>query len=149
MRIAPFGRVGGLLARTARWAWERDEVDRTTSLATIKYTLVLYAVVLGIITGASGVFTMLGYRELSISIWIFGILFTSFIGAINVSWEALRYWTDRRATRSGPGDTGPDRELAIGFRVAEDTKIGFVVTVIALVVLVTSLRIAVELLTLF
>lgn len=132
-----------LLRRTAEWAWARDEVDPGSTPETLRYTVVMYTVTLGLIVAAGVVFVALGYRTSAFAVLLFGIWFTTFVGAMNVGWEFLKLRSARRrARRSAPEPTGPERELAVTIRLAEDTKIGFLVTVLALVVLFVSFELA-------
>lgn len=132
-----------LLERTARWAWQRDEVGQAATRETLQYTVVMYVVALALIVVAGGLLSALGYRTAAVGILIFGISFTAFIGAINIGWELLQYRVERRRARSSdPPADGPQRELAPDLRIAEDTKIGFVVTVLALVTLFVSAELA-------
>ena len=128
-----------LLRRTAAWAWARDEVDTGSTPETLRYTAVMYAVTLGLIVAAGVGMAALGYRTSAFAVLLFGLWFTAFIGAMNVGWEFLKLRAARRPT---PEPTGPRRELAPDLRLAEDTKIGFVVTVLALVVLFASFELA-------
>lgn len=137
------GDGSSLLKRTAKWAWERDETDQPATRETLEYTVVLYVVALALIVLAGGLFAALGYRTSAVATLIFGIWFTAFIGAINIGWELLKYRsTRRRAESPDVSDDGPQRELAPDFSIDEDTKIGFVVTVLALVVLFVSFELA-------
>lgn len=132
-----------LVRRTVAWAWTRDEVAAETTRATVLYTVVMYATALLLIILTGVLLTVSGYETTGFGFLLFGIMFTSFIGAVNVGWELLKY---RSVVRSGvvdePPDVGPQRELAPDFQLAEDTKIGFLVTVAGLVVLVGSFELA-------
>lgn len=129
--------------RLAAWAWERDEVGQAATRETLKYTAVMYVVTLGLIVLAGGLLAVLGYRTAALGTLVFGIWFTAFIGAINIGWELLQYRSKRRREASpDPLADGPERELAPDFSLDEDTKIGFVVTVLALVVLFVSFELA-------
>lgn len=132
-----------LLERTARWAWERDEVGQAATRETLQYTVVMYVVALALIALAGGLLAALGYRTAAVGTLVFGLWFTAFIGAINIGWEWLQYRSKRgQAASPDPPDDGPQRELAPDFAVAEDTKIGFVVTLLALVTLFVSFELA-------
>lgn len=129
--------------RLATWAWERDEVGQAATRETLQYTVVMYVVTLTLIVLAGGLLAVLGYRTAAVGILIFGIWFTAFVGAINIGWELLQYRsTRRRAESPDPPDDGPKRELAPDFSIDEDTKIGFVVTVLGLIVLFVSFELA-------
>lgn len=133
-----------LIKRTVAWAWTRDEVGAEATRATVLYTVVMYVVALALITVTGVLFTVAGYETTGFGFLLFGIAFTSFIGAINIGWELLKYRSD--APDVSP-DGGPQRELAPGLRLADDAKYGFVLTVAGLVVLVVSFEIATWLIT--
>lgn len=137
------GPDGSLLQRTARWAWQRDETGSQTTRETVQYTVVLYAVTLAIVVFVGGLLSALGYRTFAIGILVFGVWFTTFIGAINIGWELLKYRSERRSAEAPEAESeGSQRELAPDFTVSEDTKIGFIVTVLALVALFVSFELA-------
>lgn len=132
-----------LIKRTVAWAWSRDEVGAEATRATVLYTAVMYAVALVLITLTGVLFTVAGYTAAGFGFLLFGIGFTSFIGSINIGWELLKYRSATRAYDSDESpDDGPQRELAPDLRLAEDTKIGFVLTVVGLIVLVLSFEVA-------
>lgn len=132
-----------LIKRTVAWAWTRDEVGAEVTRATVLYTVVMYVVALVLITLTGVLFTVAGYETTGFGFLLFGIAFTSFIGAINIGWELLKYRSDAGSDDPDASpDDGPQRELAPDLRLAEDTKIGFVLTVAGLVVLVVSFEIA-------
>lgn len=129
-----------LVRRTVAWAWTRDEVAAETTRATVLYTVVMYATALLLITLTGILLTVSGYETTGFGFLLFGIAFTSFIGAINVGWELLKFRSGSRPDEST--DDGPQRELAPDIRLADDTKFGFVLTVAGLVVLVVSFEVA-------
>lgn len=132
--------------RTARWAWTRDESDRSVSRNTVLFTAVIYVTALVLVGLAGALLGFLGYRSAAVSTWVFGIWFTTFIGSINVGWELLQLWsTGRTESPDERAEGDPGRELAPNVRLSRDTKIGLVVTVLALLVLIASFRIAVRL----
>lgn len=132
-----------LLRRTAEWAWERDEVDRPSSKRTVRFTAVLYVVALVAIVLAGGVLSAAGHRGIGGPLLVFGIWFTGFAGSVNVSWEWLKYRSERRdAAASGREREAPERELAPDIRIADDTKIGFVVTLVGLCAMYLSFELA-------
>lgn len=133
-----------LIKRTVAWAWTRDEVGAEATRATVLYTVVIYVVALALITLTGVLFTVAGYVTTGFGFLLFGIAFTSFIGAINIGWELLKYRSD---DLDASPDDGPQRELAPDLRLADDTKYGFVLTVAGLVVLVVSFEIATWLIT--
>lgn len=135
-------RGASLVRRTVAWAWTRDEVAAETTRATVLYTVVMYATALLLITLTGVLLTVSGYETTGFGFLLFGIGFTSFIGAINIGWELLKYRSDSRDEADEPPDDGPQRALAPDLRLAEDTKIGFVLTVVGLVVLVVSFEVA-------
>jgi hypothetical protein len=125
------------------WAWERDEVGQAATTETLQYTVFMYVVALTLVVITGGLLAVLGYRTAAVGTLIFGIWFTAFIGSINIGWELLQYRSERRRAESPDSpDDGPQRELAPDFSLDEDTKIGFVVTVLALVVLFVSFELA-------
>lgn len=131
------------LGRTARWAWVRDEVDQTTSKDKILFTVVMYTAVLGLFVLAGGVLIRFQYRAVAFGFWVFGISFTGFLGTVNVAWEVMKFRGARRdALARERTDPSPGRQFAPGLRVSRDTKIGFVATVLGLVVLTVSFRVA-------
>lgn len=130
-----------LLRRMARWAWERDEVDPGTTTETLLYTVAMYGVTLLLITLAGVGLAAFGHRSTAFALLLFGISFTAFIGVVNIGWELLQLrGTWHRA--AGPSAAGPQRELAPDIRVAQDTKIGFLVTLVGLVVLYVAFELA-------
>lgn len=132
-----------LIGRTVAWAWSRDEVGAEATRATVLYTVVMYVIALGLITFTGVVFTLAGYEATGFGFLLFGIGFTSFIGSITIGWELLKY---RSAARADDPDESPDegsrRELAPDLRLAEDTKIGFVLTMVGLIALILSFEVA-------
>jgi hypothetical protein len=112
-------------------------VGQATTRETVRYTVVTYTVALVLITVGGGAAIALGYRTLGVAFLVFGIWFTAFIGSVNIGWELFKYRATNRPAASA-ADDGPGRELAPDIRLAVDTKIGFVVTVLGLVVLVVS-----------
>lgn len=129
--------------RLAAWAWTRDEVGEAVTEETIQYTVVMYVVALALIVLAGGLLAELGYRTVAVGTLVFGIWFTAFIGAINIGWELLQYRSSRRQVTPPDSPTdGPERELAPDFSFDEDTKIAFVVTVMALVVQFVAFEVA-------
>lgn len=132
-----------VLGRTARWAWVRDEVDQTTSKDKILFTVVMYAGVLALFVLAGGVLIRFQYRAVAFGFWVFGISFTGFLGSVNIAWEVMKYRDARRDARSDERtDASPPRQFAPGIRASRETKIGFVATVLGLVVLVVSFQVA-------
>lgn len=131
-----------LLERTLRWAWTRDEVNPPTNEETLRYTVTMYVVVLALIVATGAVLSQLGYGTFSFSLLLFGIWFTTFIGAINIGWEWLRLRYERREAESPTERAGPQRELAPDIRIDPDTKIGFVVTVVGILSLIVSFEVA-------
>lgn len=132
-----------LLRRTAAWAWARDEVGEEATAETVRYTGVMYLLAIVIITLVGALLAAFGYETLAFALLLFGIFFVAFIGAINVSWEFLKYRSARRRAAGIVSEsTGPDRELSVDIQLAEDTKIGFLVTVVGLVVLYAAFELA-------
>lgn len=132
-----------LLERTARWAWKRDEVGPAATRETLRYTVVMYVLAFALVLGSGGILSAIGYRTAAVGMFIFGIWFTAFIGTINIGWELLRYRSDQGPSASADAsEEGPTRELAPDLSIDEDTKIGFVVTVLALVALFVSFELA-------
>ena len=131
-----------LLERTIRWAWTRDEVNPPTNEETLRYTITMYVVALALIVATGVVLSQLGYGTLSFSLLLFGIWFTTFIGVVNIGWEWLRYRYERREAESPTEPTGPRRELAPDIRIDPDTKIGFLVTIVAIASLLISFEVA-------
>jgi hypothetical protein len=116
----------------------------------VTYTVVLYVVALFVIVLGTIALALLGYGDIATMLWLFGILFTAFIGAINVGWEVMKYWLARREAHAGPApEPEPKPELAVEFEFAEDTIIGFVVTLFALLVLYGAVFLAVEIMSWF
>lgn len=137
------GSLKGLLRRTIRWAWERDEVGQPSTKQTVKYTAIMYglAVALAILSGVALAVT--GYPTVATALLTFGIWILVIFGTINVGWEWIAYRLSRRAgDRPEREHQGPTRELAPDIRIADETKVGFVVTVAALVALVVSYELA-------
>lgn len=136
-------RAVGLVRRAVRWAWVRDEVQATSTREKVLYFVVLYAVWFGLLVAAGLGLGLAGYGDAAAAVWFFGVWFSAFMAAVDIAWEGLRYVADRRDDRiDGPDRDGPTRELAPTVRVDRDTWIGFVVTVVALVVLVASIELA-------
>lgn len=136
-------RTAALLKRTAVWAWQRDEVGVEATRETLRHTVVLYAVALVVIVASGAGLAAFGHPAAGFAVLLFGIWFTAFIGAINIGWEFLKLRANRRRAEAPAVEpAGPTRELAPGFELAEDTKIGFVVTVLALLVLFVAFELA-------
>jgi hypothetical protein len=131
-----------LLQRTLRWAWTRDEVNPPTTRETLRYTVTMYVVTLGLIIVTGVVLSQLGYGTLSFSLLLFGIWFTTFIGVVNIGWEWMRYRYEVREAESPTEPSGPQRELAPDIRIDPDTKIGFIVTVAGILSLMVSFQVA-------
>lgn len=135
--------VVAALVRAARWAWTRDEVDQQSTATRVLFIVLSYGGLLVLVLLAGGVLARYGLRTAAFGLWLFGISFTAFVGSVNVAWEVLSYWYERRESRAdGRVDRGPQRELAPGLHLARDTKIGFLATVLGLLVLVGAFRIA-------
>jgi len=123
------------LRETLRWAWIQDETGHTASRRSIVFTATLYvtAFVTFLIVGV--IFWRFDRPLLAQTFWIFGGGFASFAGAIAVGWEVMNYLDRTRAEDQVPSPKGPTRELAPNFRLSNDTKFGFVVTIVAFVAL--------------
>lgn len=134
-------RAVGLVRRAARWAWVREEVQETSTREKVLNFIVLYAGWFGLLVAAGLGLELAGYGAAASALWLFGVWFSAFMAAVDIAWEGLRFVADRRDDRTD-GREGPTRELAPTVRPDRDTWIGFVVTVIALVVLVVSIELA-------
>lgn len=136
-------RLRSILGRTARWAWTRDETDRTVTRETVINTTSMYAVTfLGMIV-LGFVVARVGYTTAGVMVWIFGLAYTAFIGSMEIAWELLEYLDDPES-ESGSTEQ-PGRELSPGVSISNDVKFGFIVTVIALVTLLTTIHLAIRL----
>lgn len=130
-----------LCKRAAHWAWTRDEVDQETSRDRVLFISVMYVTVFVLVLVAGAVSLQFGHRSAGLGFWYFGLTFTGFIGAVAISWELLRYRSDRRTDRT-PARAGPDRDLAPDLHVSRDTKIGFIVTLCGLAALLGAFQLA-------
>lgn len=128
----------GVLRGAARWAWERDEVERTVSKRKLLYSVALYGVAFLLSFGVGVALWLSGRQILAATFWIVANGLTAVFGTIAVGWDALELLAERRArgrdTIAGPE---PDRELAADLGVSRDAKISFLVTV-ALFLLITA-----------
>ena len=131
-----------LLERTLRWAWTRDEVNPPTTRETLRYTVTMYVVTLGLIIATGVTLAQLGYGTFSFSLLLFGIWFTTFVGVVNIGWEWLRYRREVREAESPTEPSEPTRELAPDITIHPDTKIGFIVTVAGILSLMASFQVA-------
>lgn len=125
--------------RAIHWVWTRDEVDQDTSRDRVLFMAVLYGTFFALVLLAGGVLLRLGRPTVAIGFWYFGIPFSAFVGAVAISWEALRLRYDRRSTGAGRRSK-PERDLAPDLALSRDTKIGFVVTFIGLAALLVGLQ---------
>lgn len=124
-----------------RWVWTNDETSQPASIHKIVFTTVLYGTLLALILVVGAVLMYAERRTFALTLWFFGIAISSFLGTVNVAWDVLNYWSERREERSADlASDGPDRELSPNVQVADDTKFGFVVTVLGLIALVVSIR---------
>lgn len=126
----------GLYRRTLRWTWTRREVQETTSREKVTYFVVLYGSWFVVMIGIALALGTAGFTDAASAIWIFGIGFSAFMASVDIAWETVTYLFERRDERSAPQDAiGPQRELARNLHPARDTWVGFVITVVALLVL--------------
>lgn len=139
MRSGALASVVDLYRETIRWAWLRDEVQETATREKVLYFVVLYGSWFVVMLGVGLALQAGGYASAAEGVWFFGIWFSAFMAAIDVAWEGLGYLLERRDERAGPRPE-PDsrRELGRDLRPARDTWVGFVVTVVALVMLFLS-----------
>lgn len=129
-------RATDLLRGAARWAWERDEVERRVTTRKLLYTVALYGMAFVLSLGFGGALWLAGREVQAITFWLVANGLTGFFGAIAVSWEVLELLYERRdPDRVAEPDPGPERELAPDLSVSRDAKISFVVTVLVLLLL--------------
>ena len=128
----------GVLRGAARWAWERDEVERQVSTRKLLYSVALYGVAFVLFLVIGGVLWLTGREVWAVTFWLIANGLTGFFGAIAVGWDALELLYDRRdGRREEAPDPGTERELAPDFALSRDAKISFVVTVVLLLLLTT------------
>lgn len=123
------------LRETVRWAWIQDETDHTASRQSIAFTATLYVVAFIAFLTVGGLFWRFERPLLAHTFWIFGGGFASFAGAIAVGWEVMNYLDRTRTSAQVEPPPQPTRELAPNFRLSNDIKFGFVVTIVAFVAL--------------
>lgn len=132
-----------LIRETLRWAWLRDEVQETSSAKKVVYFVVLYGGWFALMLGAGLVLQLAGYAEAASGVWFFGVGFSAFMASIDIAWEAVSYFIEHRGQDAAPAAAaGPGRELAPDFRLARDTWVGFIVTVVALLLLLGLIQVA-------
>lgn len=129
-----------LVARTARWAWERDEVGEPSTRQTVQYTVLMYSVALGLTVVSGAGLAAIGHPEFATALLMFGIWVFVIFGMIGAGWEWIAYRRSQRPPQ--PERAGPQRELAPDIQIAADTKIGFVVSIGAIIALVLSYEVA-------
>lgn len=130
--------VTDVLRDAARWAWERDEVERRVSTRKLLYSVALYGTAFAICLGIGGAIWLTGREVWAVTFWLIANGLTGFFGAIAVGWDAMELLYERRdGSREEDADPGPERELAPDFSLSRDAKISFVVTVV-LVLLITA-----------
>ncbi len=131
------GYIKDLLDETLHWAWTRDESHQPNNLRKVLYFLVLYGgwFILMILVGLALEFG--GYPDAASGLWLFGIGFSAFMAAVDMTWEFSKHLL-RNQSEGGVIEIGSNRELGPHIRVAADTWIGFIVTVVALLVLLIA-----------
>lgn len=122
--------------QTLKWAWTREEVQENTSRTKVLYFIVLYGSWFALMISVGVVLQFAGFTRVARSIWFFGVGFSAFMASIDIAWETATYLYARWDERTPDTDTGPDRELAWNLRPPRDVWIGFLVTTIALIVLI-------------
>ena len=128
----------GVLRGAARWAWERDEVERRVSTRKLLYSVALYGTAFALSLAIEGALWLTGGEGWAVTFWLIANGLTGFFGAIAVGWDAMELLYERRdGSREEDADPGPERELAPDFSLSRDAKIPFVVTVV-LVLLITA-----------
>lgn len=136
-------RLRSILERTVRWAWTRDETDRSVTRETVVNTIAMYAVTfLGMIV-LGFVVARAGYTTAGVMVWIFGTAYSAFIGSMEIAWELLEYLDESEGESAATEQQA--RELSPGVTISNDVKFGFIVTVIALVTLLTTIQVAIRL----
>lgn len=128
-----------ILGETLRWAWSRDEVHQPTTRRKVLYFVILYGGWFVIMTALGIILELSGHPAAASGVWFFGFWFSAFIASIDIAWESITYLLERRDERvEVKPESGPTRELARDLRPVRDTWVGFVVTVIALAVLIAT-----------
>lgn len=136
-------KTASLYLDSIRWAWTGAEIQDSSSRDKVWYFVLLYGSWFVLMLGAAWVLETFGQPEIAAGIWVFGIGFSAFMASIDIAWETMTYLLEQREERAEPqAASSPQRELAWNLRPARDSWVGFVVTVIALTVLIGILQLS-------
>lgn len=139
------------LKRTMKWAWTRDEVNGSATKQSVLDTTTLYVVGFLALLSLALALWLLGSEAAAVTVAVFGLAYTVYVGTIAIGWEVVRYLVNgndsgpakRRRIYDPYGTAVPSPPSVVhrsirskSLPVSKETKIGFLVTIMALLIVI-------------